>query len=139
MIPLPPPSGGLQGRRLGERKLLCRAARRRNPEGAWAFAKFWSGFDGHEAEAARACAEGGWIPASQAVVRQPEFQAYLRAYPDFALFVELAASRNQVPTPAVPGAAFFYDEIDRAAEDAMYLGVAPRRRCGGRATGSAHA
>jgi ABC-type glycerol-3-phosphate transport system substrate-binding protein len=38
----------------------------------------------------------------------------------FATFVELAGSPNQVPTPAVPGAQFFQDEIIRAAEDAMY-------------------
>jgi hypothetical protein len=31
-----------------------------------------------------------------------------------------------VPTAAVPGAQFFQDEIIRAAEDAMYRGVAPR-------------
>ncbi len=106
--------------RLGERQFFCRAARRENPRGAWAFMKFWSGFDGHEAEAARACAAGGWIPASRHVVEHPTFQQYLDRYPMFRTFVELAGSPRQVPTPAMPGAQFFQDEVIRAAEDAMY-------------------
>jgi len=126
VIPLPPPAGGATNAGWVNGNFFVVPRGCKNPPGAWAFAKFWSGFDNHEADAARACAEGGWIPASQAVVRQPEFQSYLRRYPDFALFVELAASPNQVPTPAVPGAAYFYSEIDRAAQEAMYLGIAPR-------------
>jgi ABC-type glycerol-3-phosphate transport system substrate-binding protein len=66
---------------------------------------------------------GGWIPASQQVVDQPEFQEYLQAEPAFATFVRLASSANQHPTPAVPGAQFFQDAIIRAAEDAMFRGV----------------
>ena len=126
VMPLPPPAGGLPNAGWVNGNFFVVPRGCRNPQGAWAFAKFWSGFDNHEAEAARTCAEGGWIPASSAVVRQPEFQSYLRTYPDFALFVELAASSHQVPTPAVPGAAYFYGEIDRAAQQAMYLGSAPR-------------
>lgn len=88
--------------------------------------KFWSGFDGHEAEAARACVAGGWIPASQKVVDQVTFQDFLRAQPLFAEFVRLAASPHQAPTPAVVGAQFFQDEVIRAAEDAMYKLTPPR-------------
>ncbi len=81
--------------------------------------KFWSGVGGHEADAAQACAAGGWIPVSQAVVAQPDFQRYLGAQPLFKTFVALAASPNQVPTPAIPGAQYFQDEISRAAEDVL--------------------
>jgi multiple sugar transport system substrate-binding protein len=98
----------------------------KNGRGAWAFMKFWSGFGGHEQEAARACAAGGWIPASQRVVEEAEFQRYVRAHPLFATFVALAASPNQVPTPGIPGAQFFQDEVIRAAEDAMYKLVPAR-------------
>jgi hypothetical protein len=42
------------------------------------------------------------------------------------VFVDLAGSPNQFPTPVVPGAAYFYGEVVRAAEDAMYRGAAPR-------------
>jgi multiple sugar transport system substrate-binding protein len=120
VVPLPPPPAGLAnaGWVNGNFFVVPRGAK--NPRGAWAFMKFWSGFDGHEAEAARACAAGGWIPASASVVRHPTFQRYLRDFPMFGAFVALAGSANQVPTPAVPAAQFFQDEIIRAAEDAMY-------------------
>ena len=126
VVPLPAPTGGRSGAGWanGNRFVVPRGAR--NAEGAWALMKFWSGFGGHEAEAARACAAGGWIPVSQNVVRQPTFKAYLERTPQFRTFVELAASPHQVPTPAVPGATFFQDEVIRAAEDAMYGVVEPR-------------
>ena len=126
VVPLPPPPGGRPkaGWVNGNFFVVPRGAK--NPEGAWAFMKFWSGFGGHEAEAARTAAAGGWIPASQAVVKQPEFQDYLRRYPEFGTFVELAASSNQVPTPVVPGAPYFQAEVIRAAEDAIYRGVPAR-------------
>jgi ABC-type glycerol-3-phosphate transport system substrate-binding protein len=89
--------------------------------------RFWSGFGGHEDEAARACVAGGWIPPSQNVVEQPRFQQHLAQNPMFRTFVELAASPNQLPTPAVPGAQYFQDEVIRAAEDALYRSVSPQQ------------
>jgi multiple sugar transport system substrate-binding protein len=126
VVPLPPPEGGTAnaGWVNGNFFVVPRGAR--NPRGAWAFMKFWSGFAGHEAEAARACAGGGWIPASQQVVDHPTFQAYLERYPLFRTFVLLASSPDQVPTPGVPGAQYFQDEVIRASEDAMYKLVPPR-------------
>jgi len=123
VVPLPAPPEGKEnaGWVNGNFFVVPRGAK--NPRGAWAFMKFWSGFDGHEDEAARACTAGGWIPASQHVVEQPRFQQYLNRYPMFRTFVELAASPNQRPTPAVPGAQFFQDEVIRAAEDAIYRSV----------------
>lgn len=120
VVPLPPPPGGREeaGWVNGNFFIVPRGSN--NPEGAWEFMKFWSGFGGHEAEAARIAAAGGWIPASEAVVEQPAFQAYLEEYPDFATFVELAGSPNQVPTPSVPGAPRFYDEVVRVAESTLY-------------------
>jgi len=126
VVPLPAPEGGVPnaGWVNGNFFVVPRGAK--NPRGAWAFMKFWSGFGGHEAEAARACAGGGWIPASQQVVDHPTFQQYLNRYPLFGTFVELAGSPHQVPTPAVPGAQYFQDEVIRAAEDAMYKLTPPR-------------
>jgi multiple sugar transport system substrate-binding protein len=133
VVPLPPPEGGVAnaGWVNGNFFVVPRGAR--NPRGAWAFMKFWSGFGGHESEAARACAAGGWIPASHEVVEHPLFQEYLRRLPMFATFVELAASPHQVPTPAVPAAQYFQDEIIRAAEDAMYKLTPPREALDGAA------
>lgn len=123
VVPLPAPNGGKRyaGWVNGNFFVVPRGAK--NPQGAWEFMKFWSGFGGRAKEAARACVAGGWIPASQAVVDQKLFQDFLRMEPPFATFVRLANSTNQHPTPPVPGAQFFQDTVIRAAEDAMYRGV----------------
>ncbi len=73
--------------------------------------KYWCGLDGQEAVAARACAKGGWIPVSPAVVEHPEFQKFLERQPLFKEFVRLAASPNQVPTPRTVGAALLDREL----------------------------
>jgi len=125
VVPLPTPPGGKKnaGWVNGNFFLVPRGSN--NPAGAWAFMKFWSGFGGNESAAAEACAAGGWIPASQQVVRQPAFQEYLQQQPMFETFVELAGSPNQVTIPPVPVAAFYQSEVIRAAEAAMYLGKSP--------------
>jgi multiple sugar transport system substrate-binding protein len=126
VVALPPPPGGQEnaGWVNGNFFVVPRGAN--NPRGAWEFMKFWSGAAGHEGDAARACAEGGWIPSSQAVVEHPVFQAHLRRMPLFARFVELAGSPSQVPTPAIPGAQYLQDEVIRAADDAIYKLKPPR-------------
>ncbi len=128
VCPLPPPPGGraLAGWVNGNFFLLPRGAA--NSQGAWEFMKFWSGFDGHEADAAQTCAEGGWIPVSKAVVDQPRFQAFLREQPLFREFVALAAEPFQKPTPIVPGAPFLYREVVSTAESAMYEDDPPAAR-----------
>lgn len=126
VVPLPAPPGGRKnaGWVNGNFFVVPRGAR--NSAGAWEFMKFWSGYGGHARDASRACVAGGWIPAAQEVVDEPEFQDYLREYPAFRTFVELAASPNQVPTPSVPGAAYFDREITRAAEEALVRLRSPR-------------
>ena len=99
----------------------------KNPQGAWEFMKFWSGFGGHEAEAAIMATSGGWIPASPKVVEQPAFEDYLQQHPNFRLFVELASSPHQVPTPPIPVQAYFYERINRAAEEALSLTKTPQQ------------
>ena len=125
VCPLPPPAGGRRraGWVNGNFFVVPRGAK--NPDGAWAFMKFWSGFGGHEAEAARICVAGGWIPPSQAVVDQPAFQQHLEEQPLLATLVQLAAGPDQVPTPVIPGAGQFYKEIVNVAETAMYDDSAP--------------
>jgi len=125
VVPLPPPKGGAKraGWVNGNFFIVPRSSS--NPEGAWEFMKFWSGFGGNEAEAARIAAAGGWIPASQQVVEEPAFEEYLNEQPLFREFVELARSPKQVPTPAIPAAGYF-QEIEMAAENVMYRGNDPR-------------
>ncbi|TWT32730.1 extracellular solute-binding protein [Blastopirellula retiformator] len=122
VCPLPPPPGGRQraGWVNGNNFVVPQGAR--NAAGAWEFMKFWSGM-GHEAEAAQTCVAGGWIPVSQQVAQQPQFQAFLKSEPLFAQFVELAGSDNQYPIPVVPAGPFFNNEIKNVAEQAM-LGAA---------------
>ena len=127
VIPLPVPEGGIEqaGWVNGNFFLIPKGCR--NPQGAWAFMKFWSGFGGFEAEAAKTAARGGWIPASPAVIDQPAFQAYLQQHPQFRLFVELAGSPNQWPTPNVPEQAYFFERINQATEEALTLEKSPKQ------------
>ncbi len=90
----------------------------RNPSGAWAFMKYWVGY-ANASEAARTCIDGGWIPVSESVIRQADFQGFLQQTPMFSTFVELATSDNQFPTPLVPGAAMFRRTVENAAYEAM--------------------
>ncbi len=126
VVSLPPPADGKERAGWVNGNFFVVPRGGHNPVGAWRFMKFWSGVDGHAADAARACVAGGWIPAGQEVVDQPVFQDYLRENRLFRTFVDLAASPNQVPTPAIPGAQYFQDEISRAAEDAMAGRLPPR-------------
>ncbi|MDP6446860.1 MAG: extracellular solute-binding protein, partial [Pirellulaceae bacterium] len=119
VCPLPPPADGdaNAGWVNGNFFLCLRGCR--NPAGAWEFMKFWSGFPATSGDAAKTCADGGWIPVSQRVVDEPAFQDFLAARPLFRQFVELAASPNQEPIPIVPGAAFFDRAVRDAGGDAM--------------------
>ncbi|QDT67692.1 Maltose/maltodextrin-binding protein precursor [Planctomycetes bacterium MalM25] len=128
VCPLPPPPGGLAeaGWANGNYFIVPRGAKQ--PEGAWEFMKFWSGFDGAEADAAATAAAGGWIPASERVVHEPAFEGFLERRPLFRRFVELAASPNQRPTPALPVASTYYREVVAAAQDVLYRGADPEER-----------
>src|SRR5690606_41079989 len=66
----------------------------KNPAGAWEVMKFWTGFDGHERQAAETAVEGGWLPVSEQVVEQPVFQQYLADHPLFAPFVDLRSEEH---------------------------------------------
>jgi len=119
VVPLPYSDGGRQNAGWVNGNFFIVPRSCHNPQGAWAFMKFWSGFDGHAAEAAESAAAGGWIPASQEVVKQPAFQRYLQAHPNFRLFVELANSPHQQPTPTISIQAYLYERVNRAAEEAL--------------------
>ncbi|MDA1050899.1 MAG: ABC transporter substrate-binding protein [Planctomycetota bacterium] len=122
-LPFPPAGRPRAGWVNGNFFLVPRGAK--NPAGAWEFMKFWSGFGGHEANAAQTCVAGGWIPVSTAVADQPTFRDYLQREPLFATFVELAAEPHQIPTPVMPGAAYFQRTVNDAAATAMYVEAAP--------------
>lgn len=132
VVPLPRPPGGREraGWVNGNLFVIPRGAN--SAAGAWEFMKFWVGFDPEQDSvagvASETCATGGWVPVSQQVVDRPEFQRFLGQQPLFRVFVELASSPNQHPTPAMPGAAYYYREVIAAAEDVMYRGANPEER-----------
>lgn len=127
VTPLPAPAGGRTdaGRVNGNFFVIPQHARQKR--GAWEFAKFWIGFQRQSAEAAAACAAGGWIPVSQEIIEQPAYQRALANRPLLAEFVRLAASPAQVPVPAVPASSVYYQQVVRAAQAVMYRGVDPRQ------------
>jgi multiple sugar transport system substrate-binding protein len=127
VVPLPAPSEGRERAGWVNGNFFVVPKGCRNPRGAWEFMKFWSGFDGHEADAAISATSGGWIPASRKVVEQPDFQAYLKRHPHFQLFVDLADSPSQMPTPMIPVQAYYYERLNRAVEEAMSLSKSPKQ------------
>ena len=127
VVPLPAPSGGRAQAGWVNGNFFVVPKGCHNPRGAWEFMKFWSGFGGYEAEAAISATSGGWIPASSQVVEQPEFQAYLKRHPQFRLFVDLANSPNQQPTPMIPVQAYYFERLNRAVEEAMSLSKSPKQ------------
>jgi multiple sugar transport system substrate-binding protein len=122
-LPVPPAGRPRAGWVNGNFFLVPRGAK--NQAGAWEFMKFWSGFGGNEASAAQTCVDGGWVPVSTAVANHPTCQDYLQREPLFATFVELAAEPNQIPTPVIPGAAFYQRTVNDAAATAMYVEGSP--------------
>lgn len=118
--PLPAPAGrrpAAEGWVNGNLFLIPRGTRQAS--GAWEFMKFWSGFGGHEEEAARIASKGGWIPVSEQVIQEPVFTKYLEDNPLFSQFVRLAAGR-QIPTPVIPGARMYYRQLNQAAGTMLY-------------------
>ena len=59
------------------------------------------------------------------MVEQAAYQQALQRWPLLETFVELAASENQVPIPALPVASLYNQEIVRAAQEVMYRGADP--------------
>jgi len=124
-IPLPSPPDGRKNAGWVNGNFFVVPSQARHKQGAWQFMKFWSGFDGHEAKAAVACAAGGWIPASQQVVDQPAYQQELQRQPLLKTFVSLASSPDQIPVPSLPVASLYYHEIVQAAQEVLYRGADP--------------
>ncbi|QDS97738.1 extracellular solute-binding protein [Adhaeretor mobilis] len=119
VVPLPPPPGGVKNAGWVNGNSFIVPKNSKCPQGAWEFMKFWSGLD-NEARAAQACADGGWIPVSHEVVNQPAYQQALRDEPLLNVFVELASSENQHPTPPLPVAAYYLQQVKRAAQNVMF-------------------
>ncbi len=116
--PLPPPAGGrpLAGWATSDMLLIPRGSRQ--PEGAWEFIRFWSGFSEPE-RAAEFYLWGGWLPITDAIAHSPAYRAYLRRHPALQTFLDLAASPNIVAPPPVSFQAYLISRLSRTEDQAV--------------------
>ena len=126
VAPIPPPKGGVAMATNSSSNFLFIPAASKNPEGAWAFIKFWMGFDNPE-EGARNSIEMGWIPYSRKVVHCKVYQDYLAKHPQFKPFVALIEGSHVELAPVGPLQKFVLDEITKADDLATHLSVTPER------------
>ena len=125
VVALPPPTGGREDAGWVNGNFFVVPQLAKQKQGALQFMKFWIGMSENADGAARACADGGWIPVSQQVVDQKIFQTALDERPLLKQFVRLAASPNQIPVPALPVASTYYQQVVSAAQAVMYRGESP--------------
>ncbi len=118
VYPVPPPKeggtplGGLVG---GNYMIVPISAKQKL--GAWEFLKFWSGLDNPD-RAATFYNMGGWLPYSPAVAKSPTFQKWLKGDQQFQAFLDILASPNCKPPPAIANLQFLTDLITRAENQA---------------------
>jgi multiple sugar transport system substrate-binding protein len=119
VYPIPPPAvGGREkaGTLSGNFMIIPSSAKQK--EGAWEFVKFWSGIVNPD-RAAEFYNLGGWLPLSPAVANSPTFQKWLKANPQFQAFLDILASPNCKPMPAIANLQFLNDQISRAEDRAI--------------------
>ncbi len=111
VAPLPPASvGGVPLASYSANSYLTIPTGAKHPDGAWAFIKFWSGLDNPSASA-KFNVSFGWLPSSPQMANSPDYQKFLRDYPQYKTFVELAASKNIVSLPPVPYSVYLQDKL----------------------------
>ena len=117
VAPLPAPKGGRPNASLTEANYMVIPRAGRNPKGALAFIKFWTGMD-DAAAGARNVVDMGWLPYCDRVAKSAPYQAYLRQYPRFKPFVDLMSSPNLDVPPSGPLQSFVMNGITAANEKA---------------------
>jgi multiple sugar transport system substrate-binding protein len=117
VAPLPPPKGGHPNASFTNANYMVLPKAARNPKGALAFVKFWTGMDDPDA-GARNVVDMGWLPYCERVAQSAPYRAYLRQYPKFKPFVDLMSSPSMEPPPAGPLQSFITGEITAANEAA---------------------
>ncbi|MGV3614697.1 MAG: extracellular solute-binding protein [Fimbriimonas sp.] len=115
VAPLPPPRGGHPGASFTNANYMVLPKAARNPKGALAFVKFWTGMDDAEA-GARNVVDMGWLPYCERVARSAAYREYLRKYPKFTPFVDLIRSPYLEVPPQGPLQSFITSEITMANE-----------------------
>jgi multiple sugar transport system substrate-binding protein len=121
-IPSAVPGLKLASRTNANYMVIPRAAK--NPEGAMAFVKYWTGFDDAEA-GGRNVADMGWLPYCKRVARSETYRAYVAKYPQFSSFVDLVQSPNLIAAPVGPIQTYVMDQIDYEDQAATRLSISP--------------
>ncbi|MDZ8117614.1 extracellular solute-binding protein [Pontiella agarivorans] len=125
--PLPPPrEGGKEEAGWVHGNFMIVPVGSKNPQGAWAFIKFWTGFDDPE-HAAVHYTKAGWLPPLPQIAQSGVFTRYVENHPQFETFINLLDSPNMEPTPPVPFQLLLYDMIKRADESATRGNMTPRQ------------
>jgi len=124
-FPIPPPNGGRPHAGWVNGNFLIIPKGAKEVQGAWAFAKFWSGVENPE-RAAEFYTWGGWLPLSPAVAEAPKYRKYLHENPQFKTFLDVLSSENLQPTPPVPYQVYLWDRITQADEAAQRGTLSPK-------------
>ena len=119
--PIPPPKGGVADAGIANANFMVVPRGAKEPEGAMAFIKFWSGLDRPD-RAAEFYTWGGWLPLSPAVANAPAYRRYVAEHPQFGTFVDLMASPTMTTLPPVTYQTFLSDEMTKT-EDAVARGT----------------
>ena len=124
VMAMPPPKGGvpLSGSTGGNFMIIPTGAK--NPKGAAAFLKFWSGIDNPEG-AAEFYTWGGWLPLYPRVTNSKIYQAYLTKYPQYKPMLAMMGSEHVDPSPPVIIQQFLMDKINQKQDLALRGVVKP--------------
>ncbi len=100
----------------------------KDPEGAWAFIKYWSGLTDPDT-AAEFYTWGGWLPLTPAIANATKYRTYLKKYPQFQTFVDLMPSKSMqvLPSCSVPGVSSPI-QLGKMEDSAMRGTLSPLRR-----------
>ena len=100
----------------------------KEPRGAMAFIKFWSGLTDPNT-AAEFITWGGWLPMTKSVANSKTYQEYIHNFPGFKQFVDLMPSTRFQPLPPLPIQMFIQDKITRYEDLALRGSVTPKEAC----------
>lgn len=118
--PLPPPRAGGVKAGFGTVNLAFIPVGAKQPAGAIAFMRFWSGLE-DPLRVGAFNASGGWLPPLRTTIPSPEFQEFVRRYPQFQTFIDLIARPDLEPVPPVAYQVFFNSRVWQA-EDRVVRG-----------------
>ncbi len=123
--PIPPPRDGgrpLAGWVHGNFMIIPVGAK--NPAGAWAFIKFWTGRD-DPARAADFYVRAGWLPPSPQVANTAHYRDFVREHPQFQPFIDTLSSPNIEASPPVPFQILLFDLLKRMEGSVMRGSTSP--------------